>query len=272
MERDGIPGAAIRFEQTNPIFEAATLQGLVRPVRGGLQIAWPDGDSSFVCTLGFNTFDTPSTVASFITNSHCTRNRGSASPATLYYQPTISSSQFVGAEVEDPPFFTAPSFGCPAGKVCRRSDAARANYLMGTYTLGRIMRTTGENSITIAGTAPDLGTWNIRGEGVPVVGMNVHKTGRTTGWDFGRVNHTCVNVKVMNTNITMICQDKVGAPSSGPPIVGPGDSGAPVFSRIGTTFFVTLLGILWGGDALGTEFTFSRMSLIEAELGAQQTF
>ena len=68
---------------------------------------------------------------------------------------------------------------------------------------------------------------------------------------------------VLNTNITMLCQDHVSGGSDF------GDSGAPVFRwGYGNETFgnnVELFGVLWGGN--GTSFVFSAMSNIEWELG-----
>ena len=77
----------------------------------------------------------------------------------------------------DDPGYTQGN-GCPAGRRCRRSDAARARYASGTAsTLGEIAKTTGPNngSLTISG------KFTITAEGNPVVGQNANKVGRTTG-------------------------------------------------------------------------------------------
>jgi hypothetical protein len=259
MTRLGIQREAVIVQQAGPIVEAVTLRDRVRPVVGGLQIFWTRGTSAFVCTLGFNAFNPPSTQRGFITNSHCTRARGNVASPTPYFQAV--SPDRIGTEIEDPPFFT--SSGCPAGRQCRFSDAARANYNTTTSQLGRIARTTGPGSLTIAG------RWTITGEGQPTMGMRLHKVGRTTGWSFGAVTITCANVNVSGSNITMICQDVVRANVAG------GDSGSPVFRRNSSTGFnVTLRGILWGETLIGgnVHFVMSRMQMIERELGALTTF
>ena len=97
------------------------------------------------------------------------------------------------------------------------------------------------------------------------MGQTVHKIGRTTGWTRGSVSNTCVNVNVNGTNITQLCQTLVSAG------VGAGDSGSPVFRRVGTGSNVTLVGILWGGSG-SSLYVFSPISNIETELGALTTF
>ena len=254
IARLGVPSAAVVVEEVQPVRLAATLRDRVRPVVGSLQINFP----GFLCTLGFNA--TRSGQRSFITNSHCTNTQG-GSEGTPYWQPTQSlASAQIATEVADPAYTTGG--GCPSGRRCRRSDAARARYASGTTsTLGSIARTSGANNRSLAIT----GNFRIAAEGGASVGQTVHKIGRTTGWTRGLVSNTCVNVNVSGSNITQLCQALVSAG------VGSGDSGAPVFRRQGTGSNVTLVGILWGGSG-SSLYVFSPISNIEAELGALSTF
>lgn len=253
VERLGIPAAAVIVEETEPIHFAATLRQRVRPIVGGLQINFP----GFLCTLGFNAVR--SGQNSFITNSHCTSKQGGVE-GTPYWQPTETVDPVqIGTEVADPTYFRNSS-GCPSGRRCRRSDAARAAYASGiSFTLGRLAKTSGANngSITING------NFTITGEGGASVGQTVSKVGRTTGWTRGAVTNTCVNTGVQGSNIVQLCQTFVSAR------VGSGDSGSPVFR--GSTS-VTLTGILWGGNSSGTQFVYSPVSNIEQELGSLTTF
>ena len=254
VARLGVPSAAVVVEEVEPVTLAATLRNRVRPVVGGLQINFP----GFLCTLGFNAVR--SGQRSFITNSHCTNVQG-GTEGTPYWQPTsATASAQIGTEVADPGYTRGG--GCPSGRRCRRSDAARAAYAGGTSsTLGSIARTTGANngSVTISG------RFSITGEGGATVGQTVHKVGRTTGWTSGKVTNTCVHVNVSGSNVTQLCQTIVSAG------VGSGDSGSPVFRRQGTGSNATLVGILWGGSGSST-YVFSPMANIEAELGALRTF
>jgi hypothetical protein len=63
----------------------------------------------------------------------------------------------------------------------------------------------------------------------------------------------------------MLCQHLVDAPS------GSGDSGSPVFELLQNRRIV-LAGILWGGAEDGTDFVFSDLTAVEAELGAFDFF
>lgn len=253
VARLGIPAEAVVVQETEPIRFAATLRSKVRPVVGGLQINFP----GFLCTLGFNAIRGGQN--SFITNSHCTTKPGGVE-GTPYWQPLESVAPVqIGTEVSDPGYFKN-SNGCPAGRRCRFSDAARAAYASGiTFSLGKIAKTSGpnNNSITING------SFSITAEGSASVGQNVSKIGRTTGWTKGPVTNTCVNVGVSGTNIVQLCQNLVSAK------LAAGDSGSPVFK--GSTN-VTLAGILWGGNSSGTLYVYSPISNIEGELGALKTF
>ena len=255
--RLGIPDDAVTVVQSAPIVLMATLRDRVRPLQGGLQIHF----TQYLCTFGFNA--THSGEASFITNSHCTAKQGGVQN-TVYYQPLSSTDPTViGTEVEDPTY--RKNFaGCPRGRSCRYSDAARVRHATSDFTLGRIARPTALGSLTI------VGFWTINAEGSPAASETVSKVGRTTGWTQGPVTSTCATVNVSGTNITQICQAIVTSSST---MIGGGDSGSPVFRTNGTSN-VTLLGIAWGGSGDGKTLVFSPIANIERadEIGPLTTF
>jgi hypothetical protein len=252
LARRGVPASAVIIEETAPIERMATLQN-ANTRTGGLQINFP----GFVCTLGFN-----DGTGSFITNSHCTNTQGGVD-GTDYGQPLLSAG-IVADEVADPTYQGGGS--CPAGRVCRRSDASRAAYRSGfTGALGLISRTAAPN--VKKGALEITGTFTINAELLSggTVGTIVNKIGRTTGWTQGRITSVNVNTNVSGSNITQLGQTFVSAG------VGGGDSGSPVFS-LGTGNNVTLRGILWGGSSNGRSFVFSPLGNVEAELGAIRSF
>jgi hypothetical protein len=264
LARLRMPDAAVVVEERAPVTFAAvqgpkpkakpgsgpSLQGIVRPIIGGVQINFP----GFLCTLGFNV------TGGFVTNSHCTNTQG-GTEGTPYWQPTQSASPTqVATEAADPQYASNLQ-GCPSGRVCRRSDASRATYANGfsQFTIGRIAKTDRPGrSLTITG------SFRITSEGSAVVGNVVNKVGRTTGWSQGAVTNTCVNTNVSGTNITQLCQNFVSA------TVGSGDSGSPVFAIVSGDD-VRLVGILWGGSGSRT-FVYSPISQVEQELGGLSTF
>jgi hypothetical protein len=250
LGRAGLPDDAVAFEEMEPIRELVTLQQSVRPLAGGLQIAF----SNFVCTLGFNV--TRGGVGGFVTNSHCTDVRGVVTP-TQYYQPTRTTANHIGTEAVDPPFFTGA--GCPAGRRCRYSDTAFVRRDAGvSATLGSVERTTALGSLTIAG------TYRVVTEGAVAVNTTLNKVGRTTGWTRGPATSTCANVGVSGSTTVMLCQGLVTAG------VGGGDSGSPVFQVLNSPAQndVRLVGILWGGG--GGQFVYSPIANIQrtGEMGA----
>jgi hypothetical protein len=256
--RLGIPSSAVAVRSVEPVKLAVTLRDRVRPVRGGFQINFP----GFLCTLGFNA--TSGGQRSFITNSHCTTVQGGVEN-TPYWQPTQAANNAIGNEVADP-VYLAGGAGCPAGRVCRRSDAARGLYNAATTSnLGRIGRTTGPNngSLTIGTPANFLITAESPNTNF-AIGLVLNKVGRTTGWTQGQVTNTCVTTNVSGSIITQICQTFVNAGVNG------GDSGSPVF-RILSGNNVRLMGLLWGGIGT-TTFVFSPLVQVEQELGPLTTF
>jgi hypothetical protein len=256
LARLGVPASAVNVDVTQPIRQLATLQGVVRPVVAGVQINFP----GFLCSLGFNA--SRSGTRGFVTASHCTSTQGGIE-STPYSQPleSVRPTQ-IATETVDPAYPTGGS--CPAGRKCRRSDAAFANYINGTQnTLGRIART----SSTSPTDRTIVGNWTITSDASSssfTIGLRVNKVGRTTGWSQGPVSATCVNVNVSGTNITQLCQTIVSA------TVGGGDSGADVFT-IASGTNVKLNGILWGGSSDGRTFVFSPLANVKGELGALTT-
>ena len=132
LARTRIPEGALLFDQAEPILNMQSLRDRRRPIIGGLQINFP----GFLCTLGFNA--TSGTQASFITNSHCTATQGGVDN-TPYWQPLQSVDPVqIGTEVADPTYERRIP-GCPNGRRCRRSDAARVRYASGiSFTRGQI--------------------------------------------------------------------------------------------------------------------------------------
>ena len=106
--------------------------------------------------------------------------------------------------------------------------------------------------------------FSIAGARPPLDGEVVHKVGRTTGWTEGSVRRL---TKLM---MDPTCPgSKVGTVENVPPnssgyiecisytedmAAGGGDSGAPVFARIGTGSYVYLVGALYGLSDIGGAF------------------
>jgi len=184
---------------------------------------------------------------------------------TTYYQPLDQvAGDFIGTEIADPPYVRNGK-NCPKGKKCRQSDANFSRSGGGTrgVTIGQIARTTALGSLEIDPANP----FTITGEAEAAMGTTANKVGRTTGWTRGTVSGTCVNTGVSGSTLVLLCQTFV---TSDGVIVQGGDSGSPVFATAGGNN-VTLLGGLWGGNQSGTQFVYSPIANIEAELGPLAT-
>jgi hypothetical protein len=271
----GVPREAVEFTRSSEISPTKTLLERFRPVPGGVQLEFPDlADPRFVfiCTLGFNAkvAGRPNQTY-FVTASHCSEHQG-GNQNTPYSQPALRRDPTVdriGVEVKDPGYGD-PGGLCFEGFRCRLSDALLARYDGSVSAqVGKIARTT--FMLTRIGSLeidPQHPRWNVVTEfAFPFLGETAHKVGRTTGWTAGPVVATCVDVLQSGSNIVKLCQDIVAAGD------GPGDSGAPVFERLGGNA-VALVGLLWGGgtDETGEHvFVLSSMENIEFELGQLAT-
>jgi hypothetical protein len=257
----GVPSEAVIIEITEPIVPMQTLQSMVRPVAGGLQINFTRGDppSGFVCTLGFNVRSPNApNVHGFVTNSHCSDTRGVVVPTPYWQHNRAVAGTFIAWEAWDAPFFTGGI--CPAGRRCRYSDALGARYETGIDNLfGAIYKTTepGQHSPAPLTIDPVNPRWQITSETpFALVGQTAHKSGRTTGWLVGPVINSC-QTTTTSPDLTIFCQDRVQATPQG------GDSGSPVFFRQGETLDVSLVGILWGGSS--NTYVFSPMYNVRCE-------
>jgi len=256
----GIPLERVRIVVTKPIHELATLRDSVRPLVGGLQIAFVKGGLTYLCTLGF--IAVKGGVTGFITNSHCT-SKEFQPDGTVHHQPLPPNP--VGAEASDP-----PAFNCGGGLKCRWSDSVFDQLYSGVAaSLGYIASTAGVNdgSITIAG----FYLIAFKHAGNAETGTTLRKVGRTTGQTEGVVTNTCADVRPIGSRVIRLCQDIV---SAGTAIVAGGDSGSPVFKLADkpdtAEVEVELYGVLWGGSSDGTTFVYSPLTNIEKDLGTLQ--
>jgi len=257
-----VPREAVVVVETSSFEPMVGVQNKFRPAMGGIQILFRlTATTGGICTLGFNAY--LGRVFGFVTNSHCTQVQGEVDGVS-YYQSLLPDGT-IATEIADPGFFTDPP--CPPGRRCRYSDSAFAKYdNPRSGTLGKIARPAfGNPDAGPLNLSPASARFTIKGRiGSPLDGSVVHKVGRTTGWTFGSVVATCVDANVASSDVTKLCQSVVQAGDDG------GDSGSPVFSRIGSSANVKLVGILWGGadnPELGHLFVFSPLDNIEQELG-----
>lgn len=265
----GLPAAMVHVYEAERVETAAgTLTGQVRPMKGGIELNF----GSTACTYGFAA--RLQTQYGFITNSHCTNVQGGVEN-TNYNQ----GGQFVGIETLDPAYPGVGGGGsggakngsmglpCPTGYRCRRSDAAYARFAGNTtnqdLAFARITRTYSRGPVTGSLSFPEFdGNYPFTITSVEtshhLLGSEMNKVGRTSGWTYGNITDTCADINPFGTDIMLLCQYKV---SGG---VQPGDSGSPVFSWDGSSNSVELEGLLWG--KIGGSFLFSSFAAVQAEL------
>jgi hypothetical protein len=263
----GVPLAAVEIVVMQPFQDYDTLADTHRPLIGGLSIT--------ACTLGF--LAVRAGEAGFVTNSHCTINRGVVNGDPFHQTGNTDGATLIGHEVADPPYFTDDNpDDCPSGLQCRFSDSAFIKRDGGpsqstpraAANFGHIAFT--PNGLTITS------EFVISGKVfAPIDGEQVSKVGKTTGLTTGFITDTCAD-STDGMGFAMLCQDTVmvnGQAGAG------GDSGSPVFSTDGSTTGgpnplprAFLNGILWGGNGGGNIFAFSPISSVEIELGPLRTF
>lgn len=242
-----------------------TLWSERRPVLAGIQISVRYTNTTNLCTLGYNVHRYVSgsvdwTRRYILTNSHCTGVRW-AKDSSAFYQPSvpIDLGDSIATEVDDVPLFTGSP--CPAGKQCRWSDAALAEYRSSiSWFLGGVAA----SSATVPPAAPPWsGYWIFRNDG-STWNQTEYKTGRTTGTTSGSITHSCYdfNFGGPGSGIVLKCQYRVAAAA------GSGDSGSPVYRTDYWVGWYVLwpTGILHSGDS--TQFVFSPISGIHQDLGS----
>lgn len=259
-----VPSSAVRIEQAAPFKPLVLLTDRRRPVENGFQLEFDAGSGDAVCTLGAAASG-PGYIKGFVTASHCSSGLMVANGVHgIDYHQSVKALfvNKVADEAIDPGLFSG-GFYCPAGKLCRWSDALWADYTSDSHSAGKLIAET-----TTIGTGSAWGSLTVaRYRSAPTTagvstGMTVRKTGRTSGTTQGVMTSSCVNtVWAPGYNIIMLCQDVVAAPSWS------GDSGAPVYFQTSSdpSAAVYHLGVLWGGN--GTQFTFSPWSGIASDLG-----
>ncbi len=251
-----VPPEAVIVEVGDPFEPQVKLTDKIRPVPMGVQITRGGG----ACTLGVNAVRLG--VKGFVTCSHCTATR-SVVEGSVFFQSTVGSTNQIGVETVDPPFFFFNGFnGCPPGRSCRRSDAVFVAYDQASLSeKGKIANpiscgfAAGPLDIDPAQPRRPLTGFTF---GSPLVGAPVTKVGRTTGCTIGFHTHTCVDANVASSTITMLCQNRVSGVSAG------GDSGSPVFLD-GSNDEATLVGVLWGGGS--GFYVYSPWIFVHGELG-----
>lgn len=279
--RAGIPTAALEIEVVGEVQSAVSLKSGFRPFEGGYEIAI---SSNGHCTLGFHAVRAG--TLGFVINSHCTGTTTAVDGQQFYQDSWNDSDEFIGTELVDPAPLggsaaratSAAAFGPPVGGTpYRSSDAAFAWYGPGINSIninfGKIARTEYRGHLS-PGSLNRINAFDITGvagTGETIMGLELNKVGRTTGWTYGDIVRTCTDHSPSDWGgVQLRCQYEVDAD------LNPGDSGSPVFTWDGSGpgGNARLFGILWGGygdggpNQLAPPFIFSSWNALNNELRA----
>jgi Trypsin len=265
-----IPLEAVNLEQvpavavsTSPLgldaqpADATTLQSMIRPLVGGIQIEIKQSDTIGKCTLGFPAIRQK--VEGFVTAGHCIEDESNFKEAVAY-QPTAprlgdDATNRVGVPSVDPPFFDdTTNKDCPDRRVCRYSDSAFVKLdekIRATY--GNIAQP--QKEINWDGKS----FFNIVGTAASVKDLAVFYVGAKSGRIGGKITGVNVKINDKESNVTYLNQTEVKWEKD----VLKGDSGSPVFAiKDGNN--VSLLGIL----STGSSFSPIQNIQMDKELGA----
>ncbi len=181
-----VPSAAVVIRVSGRVVKQQAqntdLRAAFRPqIPGGVII----GQSG--CTLGFNVLQGGD--YQFFTASHCTTTEFQPDGGS-FYQPV--GGIFVGSESTDP--VAHPGATCKYGYDCRYSDAALVRWSPSSLAeFGKIAATTNQTgSTTIDPARPRLRLIGVR-RGI-YEGNVVDKIGVATGWTYGNVTKTCIDI------------------------------------------------------------------------------
>lgn len=276
-----------------------SIQGEIRPLVGGVKVTSVGPPNAGSGTVGFIVYhcrqsDVQATVGGcgywYVVTAHQT-GRLAVIDGTQFYQPeqntfnggmgseridtqwssylhTINPDgvDFLGNQCQ--PYENYRSF------VCRRTDMALV-LAEGPvpYKFGHLVRPA-HVRVSRFEVNPADPTMPIAGEGIGDQHQIVDKIGANTGWTYGTVNRTCVDmVRQINdpayqnlARYVLRCQTEVLWSQA-----GYGDSGAPVFKYDTNTRTATLLGLFHGGSSYGAgnagyEY-YSSMANIRNDLG-----
>lgn len=249
LEQIGLPSDAFTVEQAPSVElrQIVTLTDRVRPILGGVEMAWKNGSP---CTVGING-QWATAYSIFWTASHCSKKPyGLDVGTTFYFQ--ASFPQFVqdriGWEWEDPTPGTGSA--CPSSTACRWSDVLAVRYSADTLSAGPyIARPSGAPAYGAPGGSKIIvGNFFVAGSfPYSILGEELHKIGRTSNWTKGNITGTCQAKATGDfmpgtpTPIWILCNDISDIYSDH------GDSGAPIFKWYGEDSYVYFAGILWGG-------------------------
>jgi len=206
-----------------------TLRDYRRPIEGGLILARLGNTPGTGCTFGFNAIQ--SSWAHAVTASHCS-SQFAAMDGTYFFeeQAIEDSTHFVGLEYHDPLPSGCGWWWCTKWRLSDATLLAVPAYVQ--VHQGYIARTMGSGSIMVDPANP---TFRITRHALVVAEEDpVHMMGQYSGWQQG----TVTDIKDIVGPRGVVLKDQAEADYK----AGEGNSGAPVFIRLGGDS-VTLAGV-----------------------------
>lgn len=259
LERLDVPIEAIVVEirpkaRLNEHILVPMLQSKRRPLTAGSQITRMAGSQTLGrCTIGF-LGKWYGSGRGIVTTGHCEQTAGVVA-GTPFFQP--SPPDQVAIEAVDYPF------GCSWGDRCRQSDAMFLSLDEGiTGRMGVVPRSTH--------VYPHGGSYRLTGKGTAVCGEHVTAVGTVSGERSGEVEYTCTSFSFEGAqagwgdeDFVFTCQTQYDPPGQ------QGDSGGPVFRRLGWGDDAVLVGLHVGVYETPSydDSIYSPIGNIEAELG-----
>ncbi len=186
-------GARVEFGTAAESRVSEPIEGLEQAadLRGGMPYLFPDGASSFRCSVGFVGFDSQTDQLQIMSAGHCEGNTGSMRTAKTVDRPTISGGSITapdrtignaGLHVTDE--FANPGFLDGGQPIRTYYDLGMTPVTNNTW-VGKPEVVTWGNSTSGAplASAPLV----IRDAGPAIVGSTLCKSGSTTGWTCGPI-------------------------------------------------------------------------------------
>jgi hypothetical protein len=258
----GIPQDAVTFWRSPPGEDMShTLSDTMANIQGGWRITGGGG-----CTLGFAARRSSTWEPVWVTNSHC-----SDTPHQLDNGDQVQKGRWIGREIADPPTFNLGLGPARHADVSLYSDSVSLPSVVLYFPLafGTIARTLFPQGCD--GCAGSLfldhsnPTFAITGRrGYVIENETLNKVGATTGWTYGNVEDTCVDLG--SSGWTKLCSDRVDFWNQD------GDSGSPVFAT-DINGGAILVGILWGRIGIPYyDAMISNLAQIEKDVGALEVY
>jgi len=235
----GLPDGIVTAEPVGAIQALATLRGRFRPTSGGIQIRNAGGGK---CSIGYNVSIYAYSDTGYVTASHCdASSMGSGATGGVQYQNSVTAADTVG-RVSLNPAWNRTDTECLGYTLCTLADVLFVKSAPMSSWAKRVAKTSwvginnalGSIDITSYWTGISIVPWTI-------VGQDVYKVGRTTGYTRGTLAGTCEDV-VVGGAFVVLCADRVVNSA-----IGEGDSGAPVFYPPVAPYPFYAMGILFAG-------------------------